>query len=152
MTERSSWNSGKAWDQEGVSPIIATILTVAIAVVLAAAVFFITTGLTKGNHTPPPTIGVRQDDNTDALRVVYAPATSAQTPQWDELVAIYDGSPSCLLMDPNGLPVASGATLSGGRVLPGEDLHMTGLPGSTCTLRLTYQPGDMVLGEWTFHL
>jgi flagellin-like protein len=151
MSERADWRGGKAWDQEGVSPVLATILTVAIAVVLAASVYLITIGLTKGNHTAPPPLGVTQNDDRDTLNVVYAPADNAQTPQWSELTAIVDGDPSCQIHDTTGNIVPSGSALAGGRVTPGQGLTVSGNPGAICNLVLTYAPGDMALGEWTFH-
>jgi len=65
-------------DQEAVSPVIATILMVAITVVLAAVLYVMVSNLTIVPPRPPQTLGVIVEESTDGvnwvLTVVRAPS------------------------------------------------------------------------------
>src|SRR2546425_10031760 len=66
-------------DEEAVSPVIATILMVAITVVLAAVLYVMVSGLLVGPGGGPQTIGVnRQDTSTNwVLQISTVPAPHA---------------------------------------------------------------------------
>src|SRR2546425_9193851 len=66
-------------DEEAVSPVIATILMVAITVVLAAVLYVMVSGLLVGPGGGPQTIGVnRQDNSTNwVLQISTVPAPHA---------------------------------------------------------------------------
>jgi flagellin-like protein len=60
---KKSWVIRKA--EEGVSPVIATILMVAMAVVLAAILYVMTISLATGPGASPPVIGMNRESNID---------------------------------------------------------------------------------------
>ena len=68
-------------DESAVSPVIATILMVAITVVLAAVLYVMVSGLLTGPGTGPQTIGIsRRDTSTNwVLEVATVPAPHAIT-------------------------------------------------------------------------
>lgn len=56
-------------EQEGVSPVIGTIMMVAIAIVLAAVLFVIVAQLGKGGHDSSPGMAISRDEQADRLDV-----------------------------------------------------------------------------------
>src|SRR3989475_9337845 len=68
-------------DEAAVSPVIATILMVAITVVLAAVLYVMVSGLLVGPGGGPQTIGVNRQDNTVnwGLQISTVPAPHALT-------------------------------------------------------------------------
>lgn len=70
-----------ACSDEAVSPVISTILMVAITVVLAATAFVLVADVGGQTGKAPPAIGLRADDNLDRLSVTSA----AQGADWKRL-------------------------------------------------------------------
>jgi len=70
---------------EGVSPVIGTILMVAVSVVLAAVLYVTTTGITGSNNSIPPMVSTSK--STDNLNTVWT------------VVAIAGGSHPLLIID-----------------------------------------------------
>jgi len=68
-------------DESAVSPVIATILMVAITVVLAAVLYVMVSGLLTGPGGGPQTIGVQRQDTSSnwVLSIVTVPSTHALT-------------------------------------------------------------------------
>ena len=68
-------------DESAVSPVIATILMVAITVVLAAVLYVMVSGLLTGPGGGPQTIGVQRQDTSSnwVLSIVSVPAPHALT-------------------------------------------------------------------------
>ncbi len=84
----------KTWairkDAEGVSPVIATILMVAITVVLAAVLYVMVLGF-GGDTTQTPTTSLTKDSVTAGQKLTFAPV-SVDT-QWDDItILLSDGT------------------------------------------------------------
>lgn len=73
-----------ACSDEAVSPVISTILMVAITVVLAATAFVLVADVGGQTGKAPPAIGLRADDNLDRLVVTSA----AQGADWARLAIV----------------------------------------------------------------
>ncbi|MCJ7489058.1 MAG: type IV pilin N-terminal domain-containing protein [Thermoplasmata archaeon] len=84
----------KTWairkDAEGVSPVIATILMVAITVVLAAVLYVMVLGF-GGDTTTTPTSSLTKSTVTSGVKLTFAPV-SVDT-QWDDVtILLSDGT------------------------------------------------------------
>ncbi|MDX1534936.1 MAG: type IV pilin N-terminal domain-containing protein [Thermoplasmata archaeon] len=116
-------------DREAVSPVIATILMVAITVVLAAVLYVMVSGLVSGPGATPDAIGVTVSQSSNGLNWILTfadvPAGKANS---TVSLSISDGSGAVLLaatsLDALGgvsetySPITSGSTLAAGdRVL-----------------------------------
>ena len=77
-------------DAEGVSPVIATILMVAITVVLAAVLYVMVLGF-GGDTTTTPTSSLTKSTVTSGVKLTFAPV-SVDT-QWDDItILLSDGT------------------------------------------------------------
>ncbi len=83
-------------DQKAVSPVIATILMVAITVVLAAVLYVMVQGLVQGPGATPQLVGVNVDRSGANWKLTIASAPSAPTVSEVRLV-ITDGDGNLLL-------------------------------------------------------
>ncbi|MGB2825540.1 MAG: archaellin/type IV pilin N-terminal domain-containing protein, partial [Thermoplasmata archaeon] len=84
----------KTWairkDAEGVSPVIATILMVAITVVLAAVLYVMVLGF-GGDTTTTPTSSLTKSSVSSGVKLTFAPV-SVDT-QWDDItILLSDGT------------------------------------------------------------
>ena len=102
-------------DEEAVSPVIATILMVAITVVLAAVLYVMVSGLLVGPGGGPQTIGVNRQDTSSnwVLQISNVPAPHALTTttflmRWSSNSTIVTPPGSASL---NALKTASGGVL-----------------------------------------
>lgn len=64
---------GRAQDDSAVSPVVGTILMVAIAVVLSGVMFILTTQIGKGKDSPPEMAFVRDEQNDRLMITKIAP-------------------------------------------------------------------------------
>jgi len=94
-------------NEEGVSPVIATILMVAITVVLAAVLYVMVLGIGGGNTTITPTIGTNPD--TTATQYIWTViTTSAPIQKSDVFVQLKVNGTSTFLISTVLLTTASG--------------------------------------------
>jgi len=131
-------------DEAAVSPVIATILMVAITVVLAAVLYVMVSGLLVGPGGGPQTIGVnRQDTSTNwVLQISTVPAPHALT---TTTFLMRWSSNSTIVTPPGSATLNSLKTASGGiKFLPVGGASQTTLkPNDVVTISksLTYSSG-----------
>src|SRR5205807_402478 len=114
-------------DEAAVSPVIATILMVAITVVLAAVLYVMVSGLLVGPGGGPQTIGVnRQDTSTNwVLQISTVPAPHALT---TTTFLMRWSSNSTIVTPPGSATLNSLKTASGGiQFLPVRGASQTAL-------------------------
>jgi len=146
----------KTWairkNEEGVSPVVATILLVAITVILAAVLYVMATGLFGSPNSSPPMIGLNPSSGqTYYIWTVTVISQNAVVQQSDVYVQLKaNGSLTFViatvkLADCNGLhgfhytPATTGTTISAGDVFM---LSKNYLPGTTISL---VTPGALAL-------
>jgi len=127
-------------DEEGVSPVIATILMVAITVVLAAVLYVMVAELIKTDPTPPGTVAFSPPE----------PAPGGGGDDWDFRIAAADGEPFAsyrVLVLEDGTQLLGPENLVAGSPIPGM--------GSVNALHLNLtdldEGGDLTAGD-TFRL
>ena len=140
-------------DRKAVSPVIATILMVAITVVLAAVLYVMVSGLTIGPGTGSDTIGVSVSQSSDGLSWVLifvdVPAGKANS---TVSLTIADASGATLFAATalNALggvsetysPISAGSTISGGdRILLTVSVY-----GAGSTYQLVHTNGVLAAG------
>ncbi len=133
------------WDRAGVSPVIATILMVAITVVLAAVLYVMVSGLVTGPGTTPQPIGYRVSKTGDgsnwAIEFIDVPAAKANSTV-SIIVRNSDGSIAFSKQSlDNLLTVSSGVqyvpSTTGASIQPGDSILLataTYSPGATFQL------------------
>lgn len=114
------------WQEDaGVSPVIGTILLVAIVVVLSAAVFVMVGQLNGDRAEPAPSLALASDKSDSQATVVHAEAGL----DWYEDMRVSGTCEPLLNGDP--FPTAAGVPVKGGDVLTcdsGEDLELSSSP------------------------
>lgn len=158
----------KKWNDKGVSPVIATILMVAITVVLAAVLYVMVIGFQgSGTQTPSGTITKTEIQNTRTQKI-YLGAFNPDT-LWTDLKIITSvngaseitwtvnshttGTVNITSTDTGNL--LSGKDLAGdNKISTGDYLSWTSLSGftsgSTYKIQIIYVPSGSVVCEKTF--
>jgi len=167
-------------DAEAVSPVIATILMVAITVVLAAVLYVMVLGF-GGNTDVTPTTSMTKTSITAGYQ--FAPTTPTETAAWGDVTIVleavgytpisWSNATTALLTSAAGAPMVwhygSAKTLSGvsvwlnitdvggnGQVNGGDYISITyggataWVSGVTYTVKMIYEPSDSQMGSATF--
>ena len=147
-------------DEEGVSPVIATILMVAITVVLAAVLYIMVIGLApSGSVVPTGTWGAKTVNSNTAVDIDFGKVNPEPKPVDLEIILTRnntdEGKYSFNNNDDGALVLASGVNLGtltyadladNQKVNIGDQLRMTGLsPNSDYTLKMIWtSTGDQI--------
>jgi flagellin-like protein len=152
-------------DEEGVSPVIATILMVAITVVLAAVLYIMVIGLApSGSVIPTGTWGAKTVVSNTTVNIDFGKVNPEPKPVDLEVILTEDGTDegkySFSSNDDGPLNLASGvnvATLTyadladNQKVNIGDQLKMTGLnPGSDYVLKMIWSSSGDQITSTTF--
>lgn len=149
----------KAWrDDDAVSPVIATILLVAIVVVLAATVFTLVSEVTSRRSETAPAFILRLDDAVDRLSVTSASPKA----DWNRLEITADQTTvRCALNAESGMASACAVAASGTFVditsasddmRTGEFLDLCITPANSNAVKITLRDvnANQIVGAWTF--
>jgi flagellin-like protein len=147
-------------DEEGVSPVIATILMVAITVVLAAVLYIMVIGLAPtGSVIPTGTWGAKTVNSNTAVNVDFGKVNPEPKPVDLEIILVRNGTDegkySFAGNTDGALTLASGTNLGtmtyadladNEKVNIGDQLRLTGLsPNSDYTLKMIWSStGDQI--------
>jgi flagellin-like protein len=151
-------------DEDAVSPVIATILMVAITVVLAAVLYIMVIGLTPGGGTTVPTgqFGPYDEKSSTEVWLEFARVTPEPRPTQLEIVMIRNGTTQGTYNFPDNfdgqLNLVDGTDvgtltyedyLNNQRVNTGDEIKMTNLlPGTDYTCIMFWSPtGDQIASK-----
>jgi len=123
---------------EAVSPVIATILMVAITVVLAAVLLVMVMNMTE--DTPPSSATITATADANYLNVTVS-VINAPAPASDILVKAVNTTNTTVLEGS-----WSGTQVSNGAIFTAEIIDQLD-EGSTYTIQLVYEPNGAVLGS-----
>ena len=130
----------RKWKEEAVSPVIATIMMVAITVVLAAVLYLLVSGLIGGGTAKEPNISLGQGDPTQvtAQYKIGVDSVSSAESKASFKVSVLANSSTVAAFTAIGVDTLSGGAPS------------TGAYGGTLDLRYTDATGDGKLnnGDW----
>ena len=143
-----------ARDEAGVSPVIATILMIAVTVVLAIAVYTIVQRLDKESARLPPQFQMRPDEPEDKLEVI----SSSEEANWQR-IEIRSNQPFrySLRGDPGvDLPADTWNALSASslKMGGGDDLELCAQSGTITNVifELRDSAEKQMMGTWTFQM
>lgn len=148
---RKSWNIRK--DAKAVSPVIATILMVAITVVLAAVLYVMVTGLLAGPGTARPTVGFNVPEiGATQVIVSVGDATPQQALTNFAAVVLVNGTEVARMDNVGGAadPPLSFVDLDGGGRLTGGDRFIIAqVTDGDYELILFYQGSQVSRAIWS---
>jgi flagellin-like protein len=122
---KKSWTKRK---KEAVSPVIATILMVAITVVLAATLYFTTVGFSSGNRGYAPSITMTFQKDIEGDYSFTVAGVTKNDIKWSDILGV---------CDPSGVVDLPGTTYVGA----GDIVTISGLhAGTTYSITLKYTP------------
>jgi flagellin-like protein len=127
-------------DDSAVSPVVGTVLMVAIAIVLSATVWLVAQRFADDGPVDSPKLGVSPDSDDSELAILRAPSGAAQL-DWVRDLRL--GGTCDPLLNGAAFPLSAGTPVQAGDVLSCQ-------PGDTLTISTSPALGNTLLVQHTF--